>query len=57
MKINDQSPEARIAAEARTANLLAYLAIAERRGARDEAARSLDAQIRARLGLDAEASR
>lgn len=42
-----------LAEEQVTANLLAYLAIAERRGAKDQAAYDLDEQIRGRLGLTA----
>lgn len=58
MRINDQSPAATVASEAHTANLLAYLAIAEARGAKDDATHALDDKIRARLGLStAEVSR
>ncbi len=53
MRINDQSPEATIATEARTANLIASVAILEKRyGHNGDRTNPLDRIIRARLGLD-----
>lgn len=40
-----------LADQQRIANLIAYLAIAEARGAKDPGYRALEAQIRERLGL------